>query len=358
MLLRELRIENFRGFRNFSLEGLGRLNLLVGANNSGKTSILEAIHFLASQGDMSSLAHTLSRRGEVSEEYEWEILRLFNGHRFTEGEQFKIEGVGDQLSQHLAARIEKTETMFDVKAKTWGELGVSFNWESSEEVKHRMGLALDRYGRYQNRDMLNFVVRHPGEALPDRTPVVFIATNSQVPDVVVAMYENVVLTSEEQFVVDALREIEPRLERLATVSFPRAAHLEKTGIVAKLRDIGVRVPIGSLGDGVWRLLGLVLSLVECKGGVFLVDEIDTGLHFTVMDKMWRIVYETAKRLDVQVFATTHSRDCYESLASICREDARESTDISIHRIDREHSESVVYDESMIIAAAERAIEVR
>ncbi|ETX02887.1 MAG: hypothetical protein ETSY2_34620 [Candidatus Entotheonella gemina] len=57
------------------------------------------------------------------------------------------------------------------------------------------------------------------------------------------------------------------------------------------------------------MLGLILVLVRSQDGVVLIDEIDTGLHFTVLSNMWKLVYETAKRLNVQVFATTHSNDC-------------------------------------------------
>ena len=55
-----------------------------------------------------------------------------------------------------------------------------------------------------------------------------------------------------------------------------------------------------------RLLALSLSLIRTEQGILLVDEIDTGLHWTVMEEMWRLVVETARRSSVQVFATTHS----------------------------------------------------
>ena len=53
----------------------------------------------------------------------------------------------------------------------------------------------------------------------------------------------------------------------------------------------------------WRMLGLALALANAKGGVLLVDEIDTGLHYSIMGDMWRMVGKLAATLDVQVFAT-------------------------------------------------------
>ena len=58
-----LRITGYRGLSSFNLEGLGRINLLVGTNNSGKTSILECIEILKSAGNQS-VFYSLERRGE------------------------------------------------------------------------------------------------------------------------------------------------------------------------------------------------------------------------------------------------------------------------------------------------------
>jgi AAA15 family ATPase/GTPase len=129
-------------------------------------------------------------------------------------------------------------------------------------------------------------------------------------------------------------------------------------MVVRLSDHKRRIPIGSMGDGIWRMLGIALSLVNARGGTLLIDEIDTGLHFSAMENMWRLVKETATRLDVQVFATTHSRDCYEALAAISRPDVFENSDISIQRIERGKQQATFFTEQEIVIAAESAIEVR
>ena len=101
-------------------------------------------------------------------------------------------------------------------------------------------------------------------------------------------------------------------------------------------------------------------VIHSQNGTLLIDEIDTGLHYSVMDKMWRFLDECSKRFNVQIIATTHSRDCYQSLAAICRGeiDEESQSEITIQRIERNRSESVVYSEAAIIAAAERNVEVR
>ncbi len=128
--------------------------------------------------------------------------------------------------------------------------------------------------------------------------------------------------------------------------------------MVKCTGVQSRVPIGSLGDGIWRMLGLVLALVRSEDGLVFVDEIDTGLHFTVMSDMWKLVARTAERLNVQVFATTHNSDCWTSLAAIARDTVSGDSDVTIQRIERGRPQTVAFTEQEIVIAASRDIEVR
>lgn len=106
------------------------------------------------------------------------------------------------------------------------------------------------------------------------------------------------------------------------------------------------------------MLGIALSLSRARGGILLVDEIDTGIHYSVMESMWRLVCSTANRLDVQVFATTHSHDCVKSLSAISRSDVSEGSEVSIQRIERANAKATPFTEQEIVIAAKRSIEVR
>ena len=77
---------------------------------------------------------------------------------------------------------------------------------------------------------------------------------------------------------------------------------------------------------------------------------------SVQPDMWRMVKQTAEQLDVQVFATTHSRDCIEALAKIVRPEVTEGSQVTIQRIEGERA--IAYSEREISLAAERGIEVR
>jgi AAA15 family ATPase/GTPase len=86
--------------------------------------------------------------------------------------------------------------------------------------------------------------------------------------------------------------------------------------VVSLKGSGQRVRLTSLGDGVNRVLTIILSLLNCKDGVLLLDEFETGLHYSVQKQLWEVIFMLAEQLNVQVFVTTHSSDCLSAFSKV------------------------------------------
>ena len=89
-----------------------------------------------------------------------------------------------------------------------------------------------------------------------------------------------------------------------------------------------------------------------------MDEIDTGLHYSVMGDMWRLVVQTAKDSNVQVFATTHSFDCVRGLAWVCENYPDLGAEVSLQKIVPSLPEAVAADAKNIVIAAKHDIEMR
>lgn len=346
------------------MSGLGRVNLLVGTNNCGKTSILDAIHTLARAGDLRALLQSLVRRGEFADNDGdvVEVARLVHGHGqgLGEGPAFSVRATNDETDQHVTASVVRREPGSDVRIPRRPGPSV----RSTEEIElSPHDLRLEWFRDHVLTLRRDVPIIHGGGVMRLRVDphaddlasgrVQFISTDGLAREEVVLLFEAAVLTDDEPVVLQALRTVEPMVERLASVGARRTSPSRRGGI--DMRVAGQRLPIGTMGDGIWRLLGIALALVRARGGILLVDEIDTGLHYTVLTKMWQLVYETAKRLDVQVFATTHSRDCYEALGEVT-EPGRQ--DISLQRIERGRPEAVAYREAILRTAAERGLEVR
>ncbi len=103
---------------------------------------------------------------------------------------------------------------------------------------------------------------------------------------------------------------------------------------------------------------LAILLTTVKGGILLVDEIDTGLHYSVLADMWKLVIATAMKNDIQVFATTHSLDCLRGLHEACQANPEFASEISLQTIDRNLPQSIDTDAEGLAVSLAMGIEVR
>ncbi|MCX7045843.1 MAG: AAA family ATPase [Candidatus Sumerlaeota bacterium] len=367
-MLRNIEIKNFRGFRQYSLHDAGRINLLVGLNNCGKTTLLEAIRLLTCGGNIAEFAAILEQRGEVlgggldgRRIHDADISHLFYGHKLEKNSRFSVEANADSAPEVVTIYIGYQATSANAPQQSNaldGELFESgflnMEWKGSTNFSGR-SLPITSRGGISQDDLQR--MRWTGKAKSNSCYVSTAALNAEL---IAASFGKIALNPEEELIINSLRILEPKLERIAIggPDDPSPRSMIKGGVYIKLRGVENRIPIGSLGDGMWRMLGLSLAMAQAEKGILLVDDIDTGLHHIVMRDMWRLVYETAKRLDIQVFATTHSRDCVQSLATISRGDVSKNSEITIHRIEPEKPESIRYTEQQIVIAAEQNIEVR
>jgi AAA domain, putative AbiEii toxin, Type IV TA system len=331
----------------FELQQLGKLNLLVGTNNSGKTS----------QSNFESLREVMIGRGEyiLSDERaggrELDVRHLFYGHEIDEGSKFSIFGNNYNDGEGITVSVEHTGQLSLFEDLREFVLVIEWLGQENESIKlplsSKEGLPLD-YVRRVRRDFKN---------LGSKTQ--FVTSSSLTSEKMIELFDQVVLTPEEELVTEALQTIEPNIDRIASVGSEKYRYTgSRSGFVVRLTEGDQRIPIGSMGDGIWRMLGLTLAIVNARNGVLLVDEIDTGLHFSAMSDMWKLIWETAKRLNVQVFATTHNSDCWTSLAAIASNESPSEEGITIQRIEKGKPNSIVFTERQVVIAAERGIEVR
>ncbi len=331
--------------RSFRLNNLKRVNLLVGANNCGKTTVLEALELLGSRSAADiKLRALLRRRGEAllgkngDGDREFDIRHLFRGHKIQIGSWFQIEGKAQDSPQDFC-RVEIRQS------KKWLSAHLSFSGGSGDNRLTDLGglgPTIDL-----NRERWNEAAR-----------VQYIGTASVSAKDLEDLWESIALTPGEEILIKALKAIEPDLERIAFVGFgsmPRSA--ERGGFMVRRRGSYQPVPIGSLGDGIWRMFTTVMAGLRASGGFLLVDEIDTGLHYSAMADLWKTAAKMSQEADIQVFATTHSYDCVYSLASLVAEGKHPGV-FSIHRIEPDRGESVALSEDEIAILAERDIEIR
>ncbi|MBK6688021.1 MAG: AAA family ATPase [Deltaproteobacteria bacterium] len=342
-------IENYRCFQKLAVEGLSRVNLFVGRNNSGKTAFLEAVEAVVSESSPFVLYRASVERGEVRAVQRRDepgavaidIRRWFHGHRLEPGVGLRLKASGEKplsLSRTIEANPDPTLP-----------LGLMLTLERHLSIGVPPPLPIMPDGFLGAGSPARFV----DFGLSMQRPVCFVTTRRLSASELLPMWSKLVLTPSEGDVLTALQSLEPSIDRFAMTGSNGDAS-------AQVLFKGARepVPLGSLGEGTTRMLTLALSLATARGGVLLIDEIETGLHYTSHRSTWRLVIETAKRLDVQVFATTHSKDCLEAVARLYEDAPDLAEEVTIHRLEAGATTPVRMTVAMVASNVESNLDVR
>jgi AAA15 family ATPase/GTPase len=128
-------------------------------------------------------------------------------------------------------------------------------------------------------------------------------------------------------------------------------------------DVGLmeRVPLSHAGQGVYRIVSMLSELLAQRPDICLIDELENGIHYSVLPQLWRGISEISSRLGIQVFVTTHSRECLEATTRVfVDEDPENTRDFAVIQLMRVRGEVVgrVLDEKRVAEALDNDIELR
>ena len=169
------------------------------------------------------------------------------------------------------------------------------------------------------------------------------------------LWDGIALTSYVDDVVEALRIIDPKIADVSMLGGVPSTR-RRTAMV-RAENIDHPVPLRSFGDGLNRIFGIMLSLVNARGGLLLIDELENGLHYSVQLDAWRMIFKLARKLDVQVFATSHSWDAVETFQKAAAETPEEGALLRLTRRGDNIIPTVFVEEELSVATRHK-IEVR
>lgn len=367
-MISSLRIVNFRAFRDLTIERLGRVNLIAGKNNVGKSTILEALELYADPR-LRTILRLVSRRTDGLALISYMTgLNLRNGSIATGGDvDRRVEGLQYLFNGRPLLNLASSSATFKIQLDS-ESLTVRFQWatqsDNSLNGKHDRNQtdeplhpylyvdANDEVGRYR------LDIEYPSEpltAIPTR-PTLLVPVNGLRDEQVTVLWRTAVMAGREDQIVEALRIIEPTLERLNIVDDGNTPFI--TTPMVRLSGIKEAMPLRNFGDGMQRMFGIALALVNCQNGVLLIDEAENGFHYIAQYGLWEFIFQVASQINVQVFATTHSRDCIAAFQHAAMEDT--ANEGMLFRLDKIKDEIYVatYDERKLQVAVEQAIETR
>ena len=317
----KFKVQNFRGITELQTPQLARVNLITGTNNSGKSSLLEAIRLHQHNAALHIIRDILSEREEYMGQpdlTEDPALSIWEQHPITslfrkaennkaEYQPLELSTKGDNPSKDITMKLEWTEYQdlhpavrameeppLLIPGQHYTEPALVIYSEQGKKahpLAHLFGPRVSTSYRY-------------AQPLDQEPSCAYVGTHTGVETTFLTpLWDNIVLTDTEDDVVQALRTMDPTIQAAGmigrdTVKRTRTAMVKVDGRSRPL-------PIKSLGHGINRLFTITLSLVNAKNGVLLVDEFDNGFHPEVQKEAWNIVFQLAQKHHVQVFATAH-----------------------------------------------------
>ena len=366
--LRSFRAPLYRGLGGLSLDGLRRVNLITGENDTGKTSTLEAIWLFHGRRTPENLWDQRVQRAD---------LPPLNPLSALGSGRIEMRGVedADESSSSFEACFQPIRAS-GAAGRRGGRRsphdGASSGAPGNALPVHPIPPRVDGGLRWwlDGREVTGLAYPYypiPGAASAVAIPSADEARSARPAAVIeipaparrsdaesVRLFSGIVEGGGRRELLDRLRAVLPVVRDLELVT-----DADDRPFLLTTTDDGERLPLNSLGHGFVRLLRILLGFHAAAGGIVLLDEVEDGLHHRVFSSFWCAVRRMATELDAQVFAVTHSMECIRTAVSVF--DGDESS-MAVHGLyrppDGNGSRAVTYADETLQAAIETNMEFR
>ena len=351
-MLERVEIHNYRGLKHLKISNLNRINLIAGRNNTGKTTLLEAIFLLLGAGNPHLLINAnvirqnlhIGTQNHATFNTNWKPLffelmfdkdiKMFARHSL----QGQMElGISCKLSN--STKVPLHQPVLTTIATDINEWVLKTNFrlrgkKNSEGTLRLVGneLKLDQPER-QLFSILGLIIT-PREGNIDEDA---------------DRLQQLVRLKQTHLLIDVLKIFEPNLRDIEVLFENRTPMIWV--------DIGLSelVPLTVLGEGMMRTIRLILAMTTVRNGVVLVDEIENGFHYSLMPEVWRRIMKVSERFGTQIIATTHSRECV-----LAAQESLPREQFTFHRleVDQNGSNCVSFPEDALESVLKHDFEIR
>jgi AAA15 family ATPase/GTPase len=358
-MITKLDIKGFKCFENLSVSKLTRINLVSGKNNSGKTSLLEAVFLFYDRINPQMITNQFARRGvpilPLDPDTIW--APIFRDYEMVK--EISIEVTSDNLIETMKIIFNPSYIPPSIQAiqSSKGTQGLQIRTDQKPTPSYSLDIDYSRTNGMIDKSHSfikdGFLNLHFDQMQVGKTKATIIPSRSfSNPKEEANKFGNLDVEGKLDKVLEFLRIIEPKLQSISAVP------IGNTSIIHG--DIGLKrkLPISYMGEGVAKLLTIIVDIANSRNGIVLIDEFENGFHYSVLQKIWEGLLLAAKEFDCQIIATTHSHECLVAAYDAFKNDSRE--DFTYLRLDRINNETKtkVFDFSMLETAINTNLEVR
>ena len=294
--IKEIEIKNYKCFQNFNAKSFSRINLISGKNNVGKTAFMEAFFIGINAEDIKGFTNAL-----IAPKIMRESLNIFSSL------------INDKLNDKLA--IEFLEELASTEI-TVNNKKVSFDIEDTNNGLKKYLFSIDKENISLNAKEFVFSYK---EEQNKRFIDNFGLSNGDI----ISDFSSIQKRDEEDFLNQTINDFDSTITTFKIID-------EKP----QCKMGNVYYELNEFGDGLRHLISIIIELFKCENGYLFIDEVDNGIHYTKLDDLWIIILKISAQLNIQIFATTHSKECIESYARVAKELKKEE-DIAFIELGRD-----------------------
>lgn len=324
LVYRSFRVDGFRGHHRAEFADFGVINVLTGLNDAGKTSILEAL-FLHSSGPLAgALAVQALRPGRRQDEIAVTAAGIDDPwaplfHNFDEHGVVDLFATTDRGPQRVTlSQKDGSDGQVPIGGKPITDnqqprtaVNVSVTTgASSTPQNYRQSMIFHTTSSGSGNSVSLELRLDPPQAEPLLKAA--IVKPGVLGADLAATYSEMRKRSAGTTLLEAIRSVDDRISHLEVL-----AENGRSQLHAEVN--GQLVPFVLLGDGPNAVAQYLVSMWAARDGILLIDEVGSGVHYSVLPTMWRSIYRAASRLNVQVFATSHSQEALAAAHSVIKD---------------------------------------
>lgn len=300
----KLELENFRGFATLTMDGFKRVNLFVGENNVGKSTVFDAFFLLLGMSSPQLISNVNAFRGLPLKEIA--LKSLFRNLDLSCHPYFQLF-FDDQSSRSLELAPLKSDVIsssnVEIPLTTSNDTslrGLEMFFKMNEEDALSSKVKIGENGQIEFSSPSDY-----NESLHG----VYISSRAM-DDSAKSCVENILKQKKKDLLVEILKQVDPEIDNIDVFS---------DGIYLSYVNVAELLPSAVAGDGIRKVLNIVATIAERNGSYVMIDEISNGLHYKSQKILWRNIFRLALAYDVQLFISTHSNDTLESLKEVLEE---------------------------------------
>ncbi|MFA5879642.1 MAG: AAA family ATPase [Candidatus Margulisiibacteriota bacterium] len=353
MQYKSLIIENFRSLKKLEIENLKKVNLLVGRNNCGKTSALEAL-FLLSGMSNPQLPISIHNFRDLILTNSNDFCYMFYNLDFT----IPINLKGAFENKNRALIITPLKETMDLNSNEQKKINEKQNTEiiATTSLKQTVkGINL-QFQSDKNQKLFDSQIYLQENNIKLHVPnykedlkCTFLNNKTLIPGLDKKIGD---LSKEKKLspLINILKSIEPLIEDVRTIGNLIYIDIGKENLI----------PLNIMGDGIQRILAILTTIHDMKDGVVLIDEIENGFHYASILILWKAIFAACKEYNVQLIATTHSYECINAFSKEYNLIEPDGDDIRLFRIDKIENKhkAYPYNPQVLKTGIEKEFEVR